>query len=298
MALIKSVASTLSLEPSADVAILEYRPDFNLGAQDDLPAGTLGVLAGTTRSRVLLRFDLTPLPSGARVTSASLRVTVTRTPDEGGANSQFGLHRVLRPWSEGTQRGGPPGGALAQTDECTWFLRGPAFEPWAIPGGEPGVDYADDPSSTERILGRGAYEFEFGPVELAEIQAWIDRPDTNFGWMLKTQSEQVPRSARRFGSRENSDPGLRPRLNLVFSEAPTPDAPVLLGLELDPAPPKVHFRAQPGIRYTLEFSEDPAARTWRALGPALTTNATSIVTLTDSTPSASLHRFYRVEASP
>ena len=85
---------SVELRPTGDTGLMEYEPDFNLGSQSDVPVGTMGVLAGVTRSRMLLKFDLaSSLPAGAEVQSALLHVSLTKAPS--GPESVFALHRML-----------------------------------------------------------------------------------------------------------------------------------------------------------------------------------------------------------
>ena len=67
------------LIPVADTSLLEVAPSNNLG-------GFAGMNAGTTqeynRTRALLRFDLSHLPTNTLILSAALQVEVTRQPDE------------------------------------------------------------------------------------------------------------------------------------------------------------------------------------------------------------------------
>jgi hypothetical protein len=44
----------------------------------------------------------------------------------------------------------------------------------------------------------------------ADIQAWLDNPSSNFGWVLLGK-EGAEATAKRFDSRENEAPENRPR---------------------------------------------------------------------------------------
>ncbi|MGA1238514.1 MAG: hypothetical protein ACO34E_16825, partial [Limisphaerales bacterium] len=101
-------AATMELGPVADAGLMELEPDFNLGAQEDVPVGGLGALAANTVSRMLIRFDLSGVPAGAVFQSARLRCEVVREPS-GAVDSTFALHRVLVPWEEGGGEGPIPG---------------------------------------------------------------------------------------------------------------------------------------------------------------------------------------------
>lgn len=294
--LLHAGADTLVLEPDADTSLLELQPDFNLGAQSDLPAGTLGSAAQQTRSRMLLRFDLAgALPVGAVIEAASLTLTVTRVPDGGGTPSQFSLHRMLRSWGEGQRSGSLPGGAPAVAGEATWDHRASPDLPWAEPGGVPGMDFADEPSSTERIQGRGEYGFEFGALQVAELQTWVREPDTNFGWILLSRSEGEARTARRFGSREHALAETRPRLTLEYSLSGI-IPPEIRGFVLESDSARVVVDLQPGVNQNLEVSSAPVGMPWLPIAAVTETNTAGQLILIDPTPLAS-QRYYRVAAS-
>src|SRR5262245_61528041 len=65
-------ADTVALMPLEDATISEKNLASPLGAEITLESGTTGPLEGVKRSRALLKFDLTSIPSQARVTSAVL----------------------------------------------------------------------------------------------------------------------------------------------------------------------------------------------------------------------------------
>jgi hypothetical protein len=57
---------------------------------------------------------------------------------------------------------------------------------------------------------------------VANIQAWLDQPAGNFGWgLIATNFEHVPMTAKRFDTRENVDPSLRPTLFIAYTPPQT-----------------------------------------------------------------------------
>src|SRR5207244_2214967 len=54
----------------------------------------------------------------------------------------------------------------------------------------------------------------------ADVQAWLDSPQANFGWMLKSEAEEVRFSARQFASREYSNPAAAPQLAIDYTPPP------------------------------------------------------------------------------
>jgi hypothetical protein len=267
----------IEIPADADSALLEFSPDYNLGRQSDLPSGTLGATAGSTRSRLLIRLDLAGLPPQAVVQSAILKLAVVKVP-AGAADSVFALHRMLTPWREGNQHGVMPGGALAAPGETTWNERLVGEAAWGKAGGEPGVDFAASPTATERLAGSGLYEIELGAQGARDLEAWLAAPETNYGWMLISQSEDVLKTARRLASREAAENP--PRLVVRYEVPPT--APRIMDLSLASSEIVLHFEAQAGTTYYWEERSELGRGAWEILqtippqatsGPLLATNA-------------------------
>ena len=65
----------------------------------------------------------------------------------------------------------------------------------------------------------GGYTWGTTPQMVADVQTWLDKPATNFGWLLK--GDETQRSAKRFDSKENGNSNVRPVL-LVEYDLPEP----------------------------------------------------------------------------
>lgn len=162
--------------------------------------------AGVTR-RALIRFDLSAIPTGSQVVSASLQLFVVRARDE----HNLSLHRVLAPWGEGSSNGGDAGiGAPAQAGDATWSHRNWPNETWAQRGGDFVVT-----SSAVRAVGFGpaSYTLESTPALVADVQAWLIAPASNHGWMLIGDDQGV-QNAKRLASRQSDTASARPTLVL------------------------------------------------------------------------------------
>ncbi len=228
-------ANEIVLTPVADATLIERAPDNSSGGAAFFNAGTTQV---GTRNRALLQFDpSTLIPANATITSATLQLEVIREPSCGFAASAFGLFRVLQPWGEGVNvpTDNPGGlGAPAMPGDATWNSRfAGTGQSWATPGGAPGTDYSANLSSSATIYGVGEspYQFESTLDTTADLQLWLTHPGTNFGWMLISQSEDTPFTARRFASRE--DPfGRGPTLTVDFEVVPEPGPISLCALGL------------------------------------------------------------------
>jgi hypothetical protein len=224
-------AASITVTPGADATLLEVNPNNSAGGAGFFNAGTT---QNRTRNRALLWFDIASvLPAGAQITGVNLQLEVTRRPSDGFEPAVFGLHRMLRSWGEGSTLpiNNPGGlGAPAAVGDATWLHARFASQPWAEPGGAAGADYSSLMSAGAFIYGVGTYQFEGTQDMVNDVQAWLDNPASNFGWMLRVQDEDLPFTARRFGSRE--DPNAAPQLTIDFVVVPEPGTAALAGLGL------------------------------------------------------------------
>ena len=72
------------------------------------------------------------------------------------------------------------------------------------------------------------------PALVADAQAWLDDPTTDFGWMIICESEEINFTARRFASRE--DTGRAPHLEIEY------------------VPPKIEFPAATNGQFNFSFA--------------------------------------------
>ncbi|WP_437622966.1 DNRLRE domain-containing protein [Sorangium sp. So ce1151] len=158
---------------AADAVLWQSAPSWNDGANVTLSTGTSA--AGGLR-RSLLRFDLSTVPSNARVVSASLSLSQTyKTVD-----STVRVHRVTSAWEEST---------------VTWASFGAAFDPAA---------------AASFVSGGGS---GFRSSEITELaQAWVSGRAENHGVLI----EEDPVQRTDFRSSEKAHVEDRPKLDLCY----------------------------------------------------------------------------------
>jgi hypothetical protein len=221
-------AETVVLSPAADTTLFEVEQSNNLGGANFFNAGTA---RNGNRNRALLQFDMAgAIPSDSIIRDATLILEVIREPSIGPESSLFSLRRVLRPWGEGNkvpETDLSPGlGALATAGEATWLHRFAFDMFWSLPGGAEGMDFSPVFSSSIFVSAMSdPYTFESSPELVADLQLWLDQPGSNFGWLLKSESEDIRATARSFASSEFGDGG--PRLIVDFVPVPEPGTMVL-----------------------------------------------------------------------
>ncbi len=280
-------AVSITNSSSADTSLLEIEPSHNNGGQASVISGHI---QNPFRTRGLYQFDLTSLPTNTLIQSVVLELTVTAEPGDGLANAAFGLHRMLRPWGEGDKVAvaRPGQGEPATAGEATWSHSFYPTNAWTAPGGAADVDFVSSESSFQFIYGTGeAYRFESTPELVADVQAWVNDPPANFGWMLICDDEPTPFTARHFGSRE--DQGAHPNLEIQFLVPPRIDSAQRVGSEF-----QLRFTTWPGQSYAVEFHTIRADSPWHLLtNTGLATNVSQRVV---ADPIVAPQRFYRVVA--
>lgn len=209
-------AATLSLEPVEDASMFEDAPDNASGID---PVLYVGNTRFASPRRCLLRFDLSALPAGATITSATLSFTIERA--QGNLNPEtHTLHRVTTAWNEGPTAPIDPGagglGTPAVAGDVTWNDAAFGVTPWVAAGG----DFVAAPSATTSFGLAGTAPSFAGAGVVADIQAWRAAPATNHGWIVRGD-ETVVFNARRLHSAEAANTAQRPKLVIEYSVAAT-----------------------------------------------------------------------------
>ncbi len=215
-----SGAAELSLVPDRDTSLFsgggyETRSD---GAGEYL---WVSVTAGGINRRALVRFDTTSIPIGSTVREVTLSLYESRARNEHAVR----VHRVRRAWGEGTSNGGGSGeGAPATPGDATWLHTSFPDGLWAQAGG----DFEAIASAVTSVGLPGVfYRWESTPALVSDVQAWVNDPAANHGWIL-IGDEQGLQNAKRFESRNNATATNRPRLVVVYDPPgePVGDVPL------------------------------------------------------------------------
>jgi glucose/arabinose dehydrogenase len=192
----ESRGDTVSVNVAADTFIFSTSPDANAGATGWIDAGRDGV-AGVRRA--LFRFDLSGVNISGTVTSAVVRLTVTKVPSLGPLDSTFDLFKLKVPWGEGNKGG--PNGTNASPGEATWLAAFRGSTAWTVPGAA--ADAESLPSASTPVgTARTSYTWS-GMGLVADVSDWLEHPSRNHGWLLRSRDEASERTVRGFASRES-----------------------------------------------------------------------------------------------
>lgn len=159
----------------------------------------------------------------------------------GGADSTsrtIELHKLTNDWGEGvTGQGaaimGSGQGFAANAGDATWNARLFPSTSWTAPGG----DFAAAASSSTLVdnVVNTPFTWLSTPALVSDVQGWLDSPANNFGWAVINTAETTPSDFRAFYTRDFSDAGLRPALQVSYTAAvPEPEtyAMLVVGLGL------------------------------------------------------------------
>ena len=218
-----SLAATMSFGASRDNTIFDESENSN-GQGGDFGAGVVN------RDRIrrgLLHFDLNALPTTAQIIDVTLRLHLVEVSGGDTVARDILVHRLNANWGEassgpGSGGGGGGTGGPATTGDATWnhTFFDTAF--WTTPGG----DFAPVASAMTSVETALAYYEWTGPGLIAEVQAWIDGAEPNFGWLIR--SNESAQGGRRFDSLQSSTADFRPLLTVEFTQVPEPATATLV----------------------------------------------------------------------
>ena len=199
--------TTVSIPANKDNSIYEANTGNSNGAGDSFVAGTTG---SGSKNRALISFDIAGnIPSGATISNASLQIYLSQTSV--GPKTHL-LHKLNQGWGEGTSVASASGqGIAATTNDATWLNNFYPSSNWSTSGGS----FNAVASASTLVNGIGFYAWS-SPGMASDIQAWLNTPANNFGWLLKSD-ETSSQQAKRYSSRENATVANRPALTVSYS---------------------------------------------------------------------------------
>lgn len=182
-------------EGARDTALREHDPTVPGGARlklepdGDEPSRTDHDVAA------LLRWDLSAIPPGSKVVTASL--TFSAIDD---SKHVYEIAELRRPWVEA---------------EATWL--GPSSgSAWQSPGASGTADRSSRAMGTLGPAVKGDVSVLLNDEGLRVLQGWIDKPATNHGLVVHGSGNT---DGVEFYSREHRQPSQRPRLSVTFVPA-------------------------------------------------------------------------------
>ena len=204
----------LTLTPSKDNTLFEDAAGARSSGSG--PSLFAGVQRQGSVRRAALAFDLDAagIPAGSTIDEVALELSVESSNSAG--DHDFALTRLTQDWGEGTSSSTGGMGAAASFGDATWLHTFYDTATWSNPGG----DFAAAHSATANVSVEGTTARWSSTEMAADVVAWLADPDTNFGWILR--SEENVNDVRKFTSRDSLS-GTPPKLfiNYTASEALT-----------------------------------------------------------------------------
>jgi hypothetical protein len=204
-------AEIAELTPSADTTIHGARARYNFGGRAVLKVGTVG----EAEARALLRFDIgSAVPPGSTILGATLRLAPVGDPASAHELTEFALHRLTQFWNEGQGKSADILTLRSAEHVVTWRHQVYPNVKWRAPGARVGSDYLLRPSARAQGRGNGSLVFNSTPAIQRDLQLWLDRPNSNEGWILVDRAGSAG-TLSSFASRE--DAKLAPQLVVEFT---------------------------------------------------------------------------------
>jgi hypothetical protein len=137
--------------------------------------------ATAKNERVFVQFDVSSIPAGSTIDSATLTLCATSVP---GATRTYDVHRVSASWVETTLTwGNQPAVAATVTDSATTPASAGCMT-WTV---------------------------------TADVQAWVDGT-ANDGWRVRDAIEDDSKNASQFRTREDTAvPSEQPKLDVTYT---------------------------------------------------------------------------------
>ena len=181
-------ATSVTFQPStADSHIDQNAQTTNSGNVDPI----LVESRASKAKRIVVRFDVSTIPSEAAVKSAALSMRMTKAP---GQSRTYGAHRIT-------------GTTLWTETGVTWNSRNGTTN-WTTAGGD--FNAATD-TTTTGTTGNVTLSWDIP----ADVQAWVDGSATNNGILIKDETEG-PKGKSEFASKENGTAANRPKLVVTY----------------------------------------------------------------------------------
>jgi Ca2+-binding RTX toxin-like protein len=206
----RGAAVTVDISASKDNTLYEdAEGDLSNGAGEHFFVGTTNTGA---KRRGLIAFNIAErIPAGSIITSVTLKLHMSMTR---AGSKTITLHKLRADWGEGASDapGEEGSGTGAQTMDATWIHTFFATSTWTTPGG----DFPSRARASAAVAGEAFYTWGSTARMVADVQAWLDQPDINFGWLLQGNETTFP-TAKRFDTKEAPEAANRPVLRVEFT---------------------------------------------------------------------------------
>jgi hypothetical protein len=190
----KLLLFTKEFRDAADTALSGADPNRNFGGETSMEVE--GGDKEAARVVGLFQWDLSEIPPGALVRSASISLYVNNETQNPG----YSFFESKRAWVE---------------SEATWKLAATG-QPWKLPGARSPLDRGSDLLATTAPRTKGEVSILLNRAGEALVQSWIRTPAANHGLILASESNT---DGFGFSTRRATQADRRPRLTITYTLA-------------------------------------------------------------------------------
>lgn len=186
------VSPTSCYAGTRDSMIEEENPDTNNGSDTSISASGDTPAGSGNENYILLRWDVSSLPVGAIIRSASIVVTVSDKADQ-----TYDFYELTREWSE---------------SQVTWEQADSSHD-WASNGADGTGDRNTPSLGSIRASATGTYTVPLNAAGIAVVQKWVSTPSSNHGVIIANKDNDNRLEIR---SSEYSARSARPKLAVTW----------------------------------------------------------------------------------
>lgn len=185
---------------TANATTTNFKDSYLKGSSSSNYGGTgqttfyAGVRSSTVR-RPIYYFNISEIPTGAIVQSASFSTTTSAASSPSSTTKMIAVHALTRTWNE---------------TECNWTyaVTNPSNVSWTTGGG----DFNATPADSVSVGSASGLVASWNLTSL--VQSWVTTPANNYGVIQKTN--ETLSSYHSFASRDNSTQAYRPKLTVTY----------------------------------------------------------------------------------
>ena len=185
-----------ALIATADTYIDVGKATTNFGASASL------IVDGKPDDGALLKWDLSSIPAGSPLHSATLSINVT-----GASADTYEIYQVQRSWTE---------------LQATWRKANSATN-WQSAGAQGSLDRGSTVLGTVTASTTGIRNVVLNAAGLAVVQGWVNNPSTNFGFIIQDYANTADDDLV-FSSKNATVAASRPQLQVTYNPPSPPSA--------------------------------------------------------------------------
>jgi hypothetical protein len=204
-----AACSSVALTATEDTYLSANNATYNMGASTELHVDNT---TGTARRGVLIKWDVSSIPSNATISSANIQLNVT---DASGL--VFNLYNMRRSWVEGTSD------RAASSSSANWNTYNGSTSWGAVGAASTSADRYDTNlwgAGTSSFNGTGSKTVALNSDGIAVVQGWVNGSTTNYGLTMQNYVSATS-NAMYFSSSEATTAANRPIMNVTYCVTPT-----------------------------------------------------------------------------